>query len=407
MGEPCHSRHCLAWALFFLAILSFQPSSAKNGSSKNGEGTPEAKVAQPGINIGGGGAGQGGQVLEMYDNACGSALVEKNTGNMDQAVELLGRAVSVMPNIAVGWIELGAIFGAVGDAPLAQRCLRSALRIDRYDKIALSLMHEIQSRGQLPTITPSIGLDSNDADPATVHQNRYKRRLYERYYMLDCRMRRLRQELKVRPNDVAALLGMAEVSSELLYHRQAVEMLQQALEVEPDNGAVFVKLVEAQVKGCVFKNWDANFQRLESFILQQAAAGKPVVLGPIQSTMYPLPPNVALAICKQAGDHAHALLQRTHQPFTYTTTLAQLPTPGNSPGISGLFWGGVNGGSAGAGGRLTVGYVTSHFTSSSIGREMLFLLGAHAESAVVAHCYALNADEGSWLQVSAFVLLYW
>jgi predicted TPR repeat methyltransferase len=64
---------------------------------------------------------------------------------MDQAVELLGRAVSVMPNIAVGWIELGAIFGAVGDAPLAQRCLRSALRIDRYDKIALSLMHEIQS----------------------------------------------------------------------------------------------------------------------------------------------------------------------------------------------------------------------------------------------------------------------
>ena len=51
-----------------------------------------------------------------------------------------------------------------------------------------------------------------------------------------------------------------------------------------------------QVKGCVFSNWDANFKRLESFVLAQAAARKPVVLGPVQSTMYPLGPKVFLSV---------------------------------------------------------------------------------------------------------------
>ena len=38
------------------------------------------------------------------------------------------------------------------------------------------------------------------------------------------------------------------VSGELLRHRQAVEMLQRALALDSGNGAIFVKLVEAQVK---------------------------------------------------------------------------------------------------------------------------------------------------------------
>ena len=50
------------------------------------------------------------------------------------------------------------------------------------------------------------------------------------------------------------------------------------------------------MKGCVFSNWDANFKRLESFVLAQAAAGNPVVLGPVQSTMYPLGPKVSLSV---------------------------------------------------------------------------------------------------------------
>ena len=55
--------------------------------------------------------------------------------------------------------------------------------------------------------------------------------------------------------------------------------MHRALAVEPNNGAVFVKLVEAQVKGCVFDNWDTNFQRLEEFILKQAAKGNLQAMG--------------------------------------------------------------------------------------------------------------------------------
>ena len=55
----------------------------------------------------------------------------------------------------------------------------------------------------------------------------------------------------------------------------------------------------AQIKGVLFKDWDANFLRLERVILQQIRAGAPATLGPIQSTMYPLHPQVSLAICAQ------------------------------------------------------------------------------------------------------------
>lgn len=159
------------------------------------------------------------------------------------------------------------------------------------------------------------------------------------------------------------------------------------------------------MKGCVFENWDANFQQLEEFILRQAAAGQPVVLGPIQSSMYPLPPKVGLAICKQAGDQAHgAVMGSGHKPFTYPGAprhlgggeLATGKSDGAGNPLVSFFFGGAGGDAQGS--QLGVGYVTSHFTSSSIGREMLFLLGAHSKRAVAAHCYALNADDGSWLQ---------
>ena len=86
-------------------------------------------------------------------------------------------------------------------------------------------------------------------------------------------------------------------------------------------------------------------------------------------------------------------------PLPHPTHLS----PAGSGGLLGSLWSSVggDGGGLGGGGRLIVGYVTSHFTSSSIGREMLFLLGAHqasSASAIEAHCFALNADDGSWLQ---------
>jgi len=406
-NSPSTTRLSLVVALVLLLPLLLEGTPKGKGTKKS-RATPKAAVAGSGTAERGDGRSAPGQIgvaadgvqdsFETYDQFCGAALVEKGTGNVDQAVQLLGSSISQLPNISVGWLELGSIFGAVGDTQLAHRCLRSAARLDGQDKGARSLIHEIRSRGQLPPITPSIELESNAADPAAEHQARYKRRLYERYYMLDCRMRRMRQVLNLRPQDVAALLGAAEVSSELLYHRQAVDMLQRALEVAPSNGAVFVKLVEAQVKGCVFAGWDDNFKRLEHFILQQAAAGKPVVLGPIQSTMYPLPPNVGLAICRQAGDLAHATFLNSHlPPLSHPTNLSPplgSTNGGGGGGFLGSLWGGAGIDSSwrSVRGRLVIGYVTSHFTSSSIGREMLFLLGSHSEQVVVGGWACVCAD---------------
>ena len=106
--------------------------------------------------------------------------------------------------------------------------------------------------------------------------------------------------------------------------------------------------------------------------------------------------KVGLAICKQGGEQAEAAV-RSHARNTrlpHPTALAPPADSGSaSAGLLGSLWGsvGANGG-VGGGGRLTVGYVTSHFTSSSIGREMLFLLGSHlatVSSAVPSPCAPL------------------
>lgn len=41
--------------------------------------------------------------------------------------------------------------------------------------------------------------------------------------------------------------------------------------------------------------------------------------------------------------------------------------------------------------RLRLAYVSSHFSGSSIGREMLYIIGAHDRARVAVGCFALNA----------------
>jgi hypothetical protein len=48
--------------------------------------------------------------------------------------------------------------------------------------------------------------------------------------------------------------------------------------------------------------------------------------------------------------------------------------------------------------RLRIAYASSHFSGSSIGREMLYVIGAHDRARVAIGCFALNAaDESSAL----------
>jgi hypothetical protein len=250
------AAHCSRALIVALALVVLLDGTAEGANRGRGKG--KAKVPQDTAAIGGGGAaagpaGQTGQGLrpedmwEWHDQSCGAALVEKLTGNYDQAVQMLGSLISQVPNVTATWLELGAIFGGVDDGALARRCLRTATRLDRHETKAAAALRDLRLHGRLPPLVPSLDLGGDGADPAAEHQSRYKRRLYERYYHLDCRMRRLQQTLNLNPRDVAALLGSAEVSSELLYHNEAVDMLERALVVEPSNGPVFVKLVEAQV----------------------------------------------------------------------------------------------------------------------------------------------------------------
>jgi tetratricopeptide (TPR) repeat protein len=252
-GRAVHCSRALIVALALVVLLDGTAEGANRGRGKG-----KAKAPQDTAAIGGGGAaagpeGQTGQGLrpedmwEWHDQSCGAALVEKFTGNYDHAVQMLGSLISQVPNVTATWLELGSIFGGVDDGALARRCLRTATRLDRHETKAAAALRDLRLHGRLPPLVPSLDLGGDGADPAAEHQSRYKRRLYERYYHLDCRMRRLQQTLNLNPRDVAALLGSAEVSSELLYHNEAVDMLERALVVEPSNGPVFVKLVEAQV----------------------------------------------------------------------------------------------------------------------------------------------------------------
>jgi len=253
-GRAARRGRAVVVALLGLALVLLDSTAA---GAKWGRGKGKARANEDAAGAGGegtqahGGAGQQGiraeDVWEWHDQFCGAALVEKNTGNLDQAVQLLGSLISQVPNVTATWLELGAIFGSAGDVQLASRCLRTVKRLDRREIKASAALRDLRVRGRLPPVVPSIDLGGDAADPAAEHQSRYKRKLYERYYHLDCRMRRLQQTLNLRPRDVSALLGSAEVSSELLYHNEAVDMLERALAVEPANGPVFVKLVEAQV----------------------------------------------------------------------------------------------------------------------------------------------------------------
>jgi len=54
--------------------------------------------------------------------------------------------------------------------------------------------------------------------------------------------------LKIRPNDFDALIATAKLYSELQEHDKAAEYYRRASTIKQDDGEVFVRLVEAQVK---------------------------------------------------------------------------------------------------------------------------------------------------------------
>ncbi|KAJ1489632.1 glycosyl transferase family 41-domain-containing protein [Baffinella frigidus] len=328
--------------------------------------------------------------MRMHDQLCGQAAVAKGMGQIDPAIQRLAQAVTLLPNSTVAWTELGIILAHAGDSGMADRCLQTAARTDASvgepaNPDPRRLRHSyIARKWKLGPLEVSIELGEDKAgagegggDEGAQHDRRYKLRLYERFYELDCALRRLKQQVRAEPGNAEALVAAADAAVNLLFHKDAVEMLQRALALRPRDARIFSNLVQAQVKGCVFAHWESNFERLEDVILSSIAEGEPSPLAPIQATMYPLPARVGLAICTQLGNEAHAAA-RLLLPLLPAALLLAAPPARGRP--------------------LRVAYVTSHFTSSSIGREMLFLMGAHDRGKVKPICYALNKDEGSWLQ---------
>jgi tetratricopeptide (TPR) repeat protein len=314
---------------------------------------------------------------QTYDRLCGQALVEKAMGSTEIAIKMLHDAILVAPNISIAWMEIGQLYGSSAESEVADRCLTTASRLFSEDRTPIGLRKDLRILGgRFEPVRATISLDGEGSEDGAArdHQRKYKKRLYDRYYELDTANRRLRQTIAETPGHVGLLLEAATVSADLLDHKGAIRLLQAALALRPDDGTLFVKMVESQVKGCIFDDWDDNILRLSEVVLQQVRTGTMSALGPIQSTMYPVSVDVSLAVCRQLGE-AHDAAARRGRP-------RPLPHPAD----------------LGPRRVLRVAYMTSHFTSSSIGREMLFLLAAHDPAAVHASCYALNADEGSWLQ---------
>eukprot|EP00960_Hanusia_phi_P078076 768780-Hanusia_phi.AAC.2 len=201
---------------------------------------------------------------EDFDRLCGEAMVEKGLGNLKSSIKLFTSSILLSPPESFVWFEMARIFAGSGDQQLAFRCMLTALRLHPSKEIEDNLV-ALQSRPQsFPMITPTIDLSvggeggeraagesrgGGGGSEAEQHQAKYKRKLYEKYFRLDCSMKRYMQQLNHTPHDVDVLVVAAEVSIELLYHRQAVRMLQHALDLRPRDGTVFTKLVDAQAGG--------------------------------------------------------------------------------------------------------------------------------------------------------------
>ena len=189
-----------------------------------------------------------------FDRLCGEAMVEKGLGNLKSAIKLFASSILLSPPESFVWYEMGRVFAGSGDQRMALRCLMTAARLHRSTEIVESLVALKTRPESFPTITPTIDLSVGEGggggggggSEAQQHQTKYKRKLYDKYFRLDCSMKRYMQQLNNTPHDVDMLVAAAEVSIELLYHRQAVRMLQHAMELKPQDGTVFTKLVDAQ-----------------------------------------------------------------------------------------------------------------------------------------------------------------
>jgi tetratricopeptide (TPR) repeat protein len=321
-----------------------------------------------------------------YDQLCGTSIVEKELGNEAEAVQGFASAVGLAPNVSVAWYEIGAILGSWGVSPDAERSLLTSLRLNKRDEKAIQTLRELRAgHGRLPPLQPSIDLGGGNFSElnaeqraAKEHQSRYKRRLYERYFTLEVARRRHTQQLAYDVNSVGSIMSLATIHTELLDYRKAVELYQQASVLRPGDDSIFIRQINAQIKGCVFDKWDDSFLRLEKLILSQVSRGQKPSLGAIESTVYPLSPAVGLAICRFLGTSNQRNADKLRLQM-------RAPLPPVQMSLQ-------------KGGMLSVSYVTSHFTSSSIGREMLFLVGAHDPTRIAVSCYAINSDDGSWLQ---------
>ena len=196
-------------------------------------------------------------LMRMHDQLCGQAAVAKGMGQIDPAIQRLAQAVSLLPNSTVSWTELGIILAHAGDSTMANRCLQAAARTDASvgepaNPDPRRLRHSyIAQKWKLEPLVASIDLGDDKKGgggaEGAEHDRRYKLRLYERFYELDCALRRLKQQVRAEPDNAEALVAAADAAVNLLYHKDAVDMLQRALALRPRDAAVFSQLVQAQV----------------------------------------------------------------------------------------------------------------------------------------------------------------
>ena len=150
--------------------------------------------------------------IRAHDQLCGQATVAKGLGEFDAAIQRFAQAAALLPNSTVAWTELGIVFAHAGDSLLAERCLMAATRTDAAPGVERAspdprrLRRSFAAYGwKFEPVRKTIHLGDEtpgavgEDDEGVQHERRYRLRLYERFYELDCALRRLRQRVREDP----------------------------------------------------------------------------------------------------------------------------------------------------------------------------------------------------------------
>lgn len=285
-----------------------------------------------------------------FHQARGSLLYEMK--RYAQALESFERALLLRPGYVDALANLGCTLIKLSRPDEALKALDQSLALDasfadaHFNRgvVLASLSRQQEALGSYDralTIAPALVDAIRSRGVALSHLNR-----------LDEAVGEFDRALKLKPSDTGTLLDLANMLTDSGRLEDAVSVYEQALAINPQLDFAFDALLQARMKMCDWRNFDANLARLEASI-----GGKPL------SSPAPL-----LALSNSAA------LQKASAEF-----FAAQKYPASTP-IGGQHAGGA---------KIRIGYFSSDFFAHATAFLMAGMLERHDRSRfhVVAFSY--------------------